>query len=252
MKVIRGGSGGVAGRPPRAAGCLPCAAAVDEGLRACGMRPDAHGASAANPLFARPLASWRAAAASLREDPTRDQGLILVSVLTDSRPVWGAGDALWEERSAPDLQRLLAQFALKFRPSTGFLRDFVAEHSGRRRRRLDIKHGGLIPIVDLARWAGMAAGVASAPTVARLRAAEAAGTLDGSAARTLIEAFGLIFALRLDHQVEQLRRGAQPDDVIDLKALDPGTRSRLREALRAVASVQSGLAAELSLGVRWG
>ena len=229
------------------------AAAVDEGLRACGMRPDAHGASAANPLFARPLASWRAAAESLREDPTREQGLILVSVLTDSRPVWGAGDALWEERSAPDLQRLLAQFALKFRPSaTGFLRDFAAEHAGRRRGRLDLKHGGLIPIVDLARWAGMAAGVASAPTVARLRAAEAAGTLDGPAARTLIEAFGLIFALRLDHQVEQLRRGGQPDDVVDLKALDPGTRSRLREALRAVASVQSGLAAELSLGVRWG
>ncbi|HEX3922171.1 MAG TPA: putative nucleotidyltransferase substrate binding domain-containing protein [Streptosporangiaceae bacterium] len=94
--------------------------------------------------------------------------------------------------------------------------------------------------------------MASAPTVARLRAAEAAGTLDGAAARTLIEAFGLIFALRLDHRVEQLRRGGQPDDVVDLKALDPGTRSCLREALRAVASVQSGLAAELSLGVRWG
>ncbi len=29
-------------------------------------------------------------------------------------------------------------------------------------------------------------------------------------------------------------------------------RSYLREAFRAVASVQAGLAAELSLGVRWG
>jgi signal-transduction protein with cAMP-binding, CBS, and nucleotidyltransferase domain len=98
----------------------------------------------------------------------------------------------------------------------------------------------------------MAAGVASAPTVARLRAAEEAGTLESPAARTLIEAFGLIFALRLDHQVEQLRHGGQPDDFIDPRALEPGTRSRLREALHAVASVQSGLAAELSLGVRWG
>ena len=65
--------------------------AVDEGLRACGMSPDAHGASAANPLFARSLASWHRAARSLSEDPTHEKALILVSVLADSRPVWSSG-----------------------------------------------------------------------------------------------------------------------------------------------------------------
>jgi CBS domain-containing protein len=244
------------------------ARAVDEGLRACGLQPDEHGASASNPLFARPLSSWHAAARELSEDPTREKALILVSVISDSRPLWGCGpgaggagqagegvsvaDTLWQARGRPDLQRLLARFALQFRPPTGFLRDFVVEHSGERRGQLDIKHGGMIPIVDLARWAGMAAGVASCPTVGRLRAAEAAGTLDGPDARTLIEAFGFIFALRLDHQVEQLRRGEPPDDFIDPKTLNPLARSYLREAFRAVASVQSGIAAELSLGIRWG
>ena len=43
--------------------------------------------------------------------------------------------------------------------------------SGERRGQLDIKHGGMIPIVDLARWAGMTAGGASASTQERLRAA---------------------------------------------------------------------------------
>jgi CBS domain-containing protein len=244
------------------------ARAVDEGLRACGLQPDEHGASASNPLFARPLSSWHAAARELSEDPTREKALILVSVISDSRPLWGCGpgaggagqagegvsvaDTLWQARGRPDLLRLLARFALQFRPPTGFLRDFVVEHSGERRGQLDIKHGGMIPIVDLARWAGMAAGVASCSTVGRLRAAEAAGTLDGPDARTLIEAFGFIFALRLDHQVEQLRRGEPPDDFIDPKTLNPLARSYLREAFRAVASVQSGIAAELSLGIRWG
>jgi CBS domain-containing protein len=246
------------------------ARAVDEGLRACGVQPDAHGASASNPLFARSLASWRAAARDLSEDPTREKGLILVSILTDSRPLWASGtsaggpgaertaagtpvaDTLWQARGHPDLLRLLAMFALSFRPPTGFLRDFVVEHSGERRGQLDIKHGGLIPIVDLARWAGMAAGAPSGSTVERLRAAEAAGTLEGPEARTLMEAFGFIFSLRLDHQVEQLRRGEKPDDFIDPKTLNPLARSYLREAFRAVASVQSGLANELSLGVRWG
>jgi CBS domain-containing protein len=284
------------------------ARAVDGGLRACGLQPDEHGASASNPLFARPLSSWRAAARDLSEDPTREKALILVSVISDSRPLWGCGpgagtgttgmrgadtgaadmrgagrgseggtgaqgagqasagqagageagggisvaDTLWQARSHPDLLRLLARFALQFRPPTGFLRDFVVEHSGERRGQLDIKHGGMIPIVDLARWAGMAAGVASCSTVDRLRAAEAAGTLDSPDARTLIEAFGFIFSLRLDHQVEQLRRGEAPGDFIDPKTLNPLARSYLREAFRAVASVQSGIAAELSLGIRWG
>ena len=248
------------GESTEAAGYLGrVAQAVDEGLRACGMSPDAHGASAANPLFARSLASWHRAAQSLSEDPTQEKALILVSVITDSRPVWSTTGAvagsLWEARPYPDhsyLLRLLARFALSFRPPTGFLRDFVVEHSGERRGQLDIKHGGLIPIVDLARWAGMAAGVASASTMERLRAAEAAGTMESPEARTLMEAFGFIFSLRLDHQVEQLRRGQPPDDFIDPKTLNPLARSYLREAFRAVASVQANLSAELSLGVRWG
>ena len=235
---------------------------VEDGLRACGLRPDSHGASAANPLFARSVTSWRAAARRLSDDPTQQQALIFVSLITDSRAVWDSGrpgtpaaEALWAARGQldqSDLRRLLAQFALSFRPPTGFWRDFVVEHSGEHRGQLDLKHGGLIPIVDLARWAGMGAGVTCASTRERLRAAEAAGTLEGPDASTLLEAFGFIFSLRLDHQVEQVRRGEAPDDFIDPKQLNPLARSYLREAFRAVASVQAGLAAELSLGVRWG
>ena len=246
------------------------ARAVEDGLRACGIKPDARGASASSPLFARSLSAWRTAVRELSKDPTREHALILVSLIADSRPLWGSGtgaggtgagalaagasvaDTLWQGRARPDLLRLLAQLALSFHPPTGFLRDFVVEHSGERRGQLDIKHGGLIPIVDLARWAGMAAGAASGSTVERLRAAEAAGTLEGPDARTLMEAFGFICSLRLDHQVEQLRRGEPPGDFIDPKTLNPLARSYLREAFRAVASVQNGLATELSLGVRWG
>jgi CBS domain-containing protein len=230
---------------------------VNDGLRDCGIAPDAHGASADSPLFARSLASWRAVTKNLSRDPAQEQGLILVSVITDSRPVWSSGPGqgaagLWDSQAKPepDLLRLLARFALSFRPPTGFLRDFVVEHSGERRGQLDLKAGGLTPIVDLARWAAMSAGVATASTMDRLRAAKAAGTLEGPQADALMEAFGFISALRLDHQVEQLRRGAPPDDFIAPKALNPLARSYLRDAFRVVASVQSGLANELAFGMR--
>jgi hypothetical protein len=50
----------------------------------------------------------------------------------------------------------------------------------------------------------------------------------------------------------QLRHGEAPGDFIAPKTLNPLARSYLKEAFRAVASVQSGLAAELAMGIRWG
>jgi len=46
------------------------------------------------------------------------------------------------------------------------------------------------------------------------------------------------------------RRRRTPDDYTDPKTLNPLARSYLREAFPAVASVRSGLANKLSLGVR--
>jgi CBS domain-containing protein len=177
-------------------------------------------------------------------------------VIVDGRPVWGVrtgaelADAFREARRHPALLRLLARYALSYRPPTGFLRGLVVEHSGEHRGRLNLKEGGLVPIVDLARWAGLAAGVTGASTRERLRAAEAAGTLAADDAQTLREAFELIWRLRLSHQVEQLRAGAAPDDHVDPHTLTSLTRGQLREAFRAVAKVQRGIAAELELRLR--
>jgi CBS domain-containing protein len=247
------------GKPPEA-DIAPRLLAVGERviaeLERCGLRRDPHGASAANPAFVRSLASWQKAARSWIEDPTQQQALILVSVVVDSRPVWGihAGTSLTDTfrmaPRSPALLRLLARFALSYRPPTGFLRGLVVEHSGEYRGRLDLKHGGVIPIVDLARWAGMAAGVTSASTRERLRAAAAAGTLSRADAHTLEDAFELINGLRLEHQVEQLRAGRPPDDHIDPETLSRLTRTYLKDAFRAVASIQKRVAAELNVGVR--
>jgi CBS domain-containing protein len=227
---------------------------VVAGLAACGLQDDAHGATARNRPFVRSLESWQRAARSWIADPTQDQALILVSVLVDSRPVWGVhtgtpvADTFRLAPRNPALLRLLARFALSHRPPTGFLRGLVVEHSGEHRGRLDLKHGGVIPIVDLARWAGIAAGVTSASTTERLRAAASAGTLPAADAHTLEDAFALITSLRLDHQVEQLRAGMQPDDFVNPAALSALTRTHLKEAFRAVASIQRRVAAELDIG----
>jgi len=228
---------------------------VLDGLAACGLRSDPKGATASHRLFARSLDAWGEAIDSWFDEPTQEKALILVSIVGDNRPVWGVHRAaplaehIKAARSRPGLLRLMARYALSYRPPTGFLRDIVVEHSGDHKGRLDIKHGGLLPITDLARWAGMAAGATETSTRGRLRAAREAGVLTDSDGRVLGEAFALVGALRLDHQVEQIRAGRPPDDHLRPEALTPLTRSYLKDAFRAVASVQRRIDTEILYGV---
>ena len=127
------------------------------------------------PLFARSISGWADAARRWADDPDRDRGLVLLSVVVESDPVWGATrvpEALAAAFArAPGRERMLrrlAAAALAERPPTGFLRDFVLHSTGERKGVLDIKRGGLLPIESLARWGGLAAGVRAASTRARL------------------------------------------------------------------------------------
>jgi CBS domain-containing protein len=236
---------------------LALARRVLAGLSASGLKPDPRGAVASNPLFARSIADWERAAEGWLEDPDRGRGLMLLSVVVESVPVWGATTAA--ERLAATFARLperdrtmrrLAIAALAERPPTGFFRHFVLESSGERKGRLDIKRGGLVPIESLARWAGLAARVSAASTRARLDAAEAEGTLGPDDAAVLRDAFELAFTLRMEHHVGRLRAGLPPDDLIDPERLAPLTRGSLKEAFRAVGRVQRGIALELGLSGR--
>lgn len=233
------------------------AASVLDGLRASGFAPDAQGATADSPLFAGPVGAWEAATRGWLRDPDAGRGLMLLSVVVESAPVWGATDVA--ERlaaafaEAPGLDatlRRLATAALAERPPTGFFREVVLEASGMRRGALDVKRAGLLPIEALARWSALAAGVSAATTQARLDASEAAGTLSADDAAVLRDAFGFFCALRMEHQVGQLRAGEAPHDRIEPARLTPLSRSSLKHAFRSVARVQRGLAVQLGLSPR--
>ncbi len=205
-------------------------------------------------LFRRPLAEWERAVRSWQDDPDQPKAVILLSVAVDSRGVWNA--ALSEPRlqrcspvrraasRALDLQRRLA---VHHRPPLGFVRGFVVDHAGAHRGTLDIKLGGLLPIVDLARAAGLQAGVGAASTAVRLDAAEAEGTLPARDVAVLRDAFELFSDLRMSHQVAQIEAGEAPDDHIAPADLAPLTRTYLKEAFRAVGRIQRHLETLASL-----
>ena len=149
-----------------------------------------------------------------------------------------------ETREHPAFLRGMRRLALSHRPPTGFLRDIVVEHSGEHRGQFDIKHGGLLPVVGLACYFGLATNTRSTSTPERLRAAANMGALGRSEADALEEAFELFVDLRMQHQIEQLRRDEQPTDFIDPATLNPLMRRYVREAFRTIARTQRELTSQ--------
>ena len=121
---------------------------------------------------------------------------------------------------------------------------------GARAGTLDVKHGGIAPITNLARTFAVASGVASSRTIDRLRAASSLGAVDTDLAVGLEEAFRLLWRIGLRHQVRQLRAGEPADDLADTRLLGPLTRRSLREAFKLIIAGQRGLSTTYGLRPR--
>jgi CBS domain-containing protein len=178
--------------------------------------------------------------------------LIAVSILLDGRIVYGPQQGLdvkrllFEFGDRRSLESWMLRLALASKPPTGFMRNLVVYASGRRREALDIKHGGLLPVINLARYAALKGDLLANHTLDRLHAAAAQGMMEPAEGRVLEEAFELFSALRLEHQVAQIEQGHEPDDRLPPEELDPLTRRYLRDAFQEVAAVQRSLASALS------
>lgn len=223
---------------------------VGDCLRVVGWRLDPHGVTASGSFSASSIAEWRSSIEHWLEHPEDERVLIAISILLDGRVVHGPErgldpkEIIYEPRLRTKLERSMLRLACATKPPTGFRRNLVVAGSGERMGTLDIKHGGLLPVVDLARYAALKAGAKVTGTVDRLRAASDAGAIDQTQARTLQEAYELFAALRLEHQVQRLDAGREPDDHLDPRTLNPLARRYLRDAFREVTAVQKSITRE--------
>ncbi len=217
------------------------AARTHDILDGCGLPADRNGALACKAGFVRSASGWYTAAEGWLDDPLRDHGLILSSLMIDGRVVWG-DPALHTVPNAfrrirddhPNALRLQLLDALSGRVRTRSLRDVLSRRGGT----FDLKNHAVTPIVNLARWGGLAAGVTSATTPARLAAAAAAEAVSESDAGTLTDVFLMLQRLRMTHQIEQQSAGREPGDVVTMSELSPLNRSQLSEGLREITAVQ--------------
>ena len=125
------------------------------------------------------------------------------------------------------------------KPPLGFVKDFIVDHSGEHRGGLNLKEGGLSPIVSLARWMAIAQGDVRGGTLERLTRANEAGLLRGEEYEILAAAFENLHQLVFEQEIAAIRAGAHPTTWISPDSLDSLTRRHLRETFRAVSSIQS-------------
>jgi CBS domain-containing protein len=215
-------------------------------LQRCGFTLCANGANAHNPVFSRARSGWISAARAWQHDPTQDNALLLSAMVADSRPLTdpelGASlsHTIRSHTRTSQFLRALLDEALSWHPPIGFVRDFVVHHSGEHRGQLDLKPGGLVPIVALARWIAIAAGDASGTTIERLHRGAALGLLTSDEADTLAGGFEHIYTLLLHHEAQALRSpDTRTTTFITPKDLDTLNRRHLRETFRAIALVQA-------------
>jgi CBS domain-containing protein len=228
------------------------AVSVADCIRVLGWKLDPHGVTAGGSFSASSIEQWKQSIHSWLSTPSDNRVLIAVSILLDGRVVYGPERGLdvkalllEEAKGRQSLDDWMLRLALAVKPPTGFVRDIVVAASGKRHQALDIKHGGLLPIVDLARYVALVGDIQANHTLDRLHAAVDQGVIRREVARVLEEAFELFSALRLEHQVGQIEQGSQPNDMLDPGEIDPLTRRYLRDAFREVAAVQRSFAGKL-------
>jgi CBS domain-containing protein len=224
---------------------------VNEGLRQCGFDADHNGVLAGSRQWRMSRSAWLETFEDCLTSPDNSR-LIRATVAFDFRqscgplqvtpalvqPLRRAGDY-------PYFVRQLGRVTATYKPPLSFRGHISPNPEGR----VDIKRGGIIPIVNLARFHALKNGITISNTVERLIAARETGALEAEVADELLESYEIICRVRFAHHAECVGAEKPIDDLIDPGALTPIQRRELRDVFRTIARAQKRLSVYLPAGV---
>ncbi|WP_299658085.1 DUF294 nucleotidyltransferase-like domain-containing protein [uncultured Tateyamaria sp.] len=214
---------------------------VSDGLHACGYVYCPGDMMATNTRWCQPLRVWRGYFDGWIAKPS-PEAQMLASVMFDLRPIGGDED-LFADLQADTLAKAarnsifvahMTANSLKHAPPLGVFNRLP-------RGPLDMKHNGVVPVVDLGRLYALQGQVLPVNTRARIEAAIATGALSKTGGADLLDAYDLIATTRLRHQARQIRVGQGPDNDLLPATLSGFERSHLRDAFVVVKTMQSAI-----------
>jgi len=194
---------------------------------------------ASNPQWARSLKEWMTQFNSWLDPAADETTLMPLAVFLDFRPVYG-DEQLAEllkayvfRQELAGVSRFLAQNVVSIPSPFTFLGRIYYGKKG-----LDIKHLGLLPIVNGIKALMLEAKIIADSTLERMDLLMQREILDPVTGEPLKEAFQFFYMLRLKHQLRQLRFGLMPDDYIKSNELHQLEKANLKECLRTVGNFQ--------------
>ena len=190
-------------------------------LDEAGVRRCEGGIMASNPEWRGTMAAWRERVAGWLRRSTPDD-LLHVDIFYDLAPVSGALElgrelhavAVDAARRSPAFLALLAESVAAMSPPIGMFGRLRANDG-----RVDLKMGGLLPLVGAARTLALRIGSQARSTPERIQDASAAGRVSSSDAGTLVRIHRTLLTLILEQQLEDLAAGVPPGSRIEVRRL---------------------------------
>jgi CBS domain-containing protein len=198
--------------------------------------------------WCKPQNEWQSLFTSWVRTP-EPRALLGAAIFFDFRPVAGSLSLapLEDILAAAETEKLFiahaAQEALRWGPPLGFFNRIRTDHGT-----VDLKLGGIGPIVNLARVGALAAGSRERSTLERLAVAgKSGGILKKEDTVVLAETFQFLLQLRLRHQLAALQAKQPIDHKVRLEALSALEHRHLKEAFVTIRQTQDDVRASLHL-----
>lgn len=222
---------------------------VNDGLDACGFVYCPGEVMARNPKWRQPCRVWRGYFDEWIAHADRKSVMLAVNFF-DTRVVYGdeslharlMAEAHYQASKNTIFLAYLGAHAMASRPPLGFFRHLVLISGGEHAKALDIKHGAMIPLTDIARLQALAAGLPEINTLERLRAAADAKAISPEMAANFEDAYEFIATLRARHQARQIKKGEPPDNYIKPAELSALERTHLKDVFAVIRSMQNTIA----------
>ena len=221
---------------------------VCDGLNACGYVYCPGEMMAMTDQWRQPRRKWADYFARWTGQP-EPKALMLTCVFFDLRAVYGKSalldglrrDVLQRTKGNTIFLAYMVGNALTHQPPLGMFKGISTIRSGEHKGTIDLKHTGIVPVVDLARVYALACGDAAVNTHERLLGAAAGGAISEDSARDLRDALEFLAFTRIQHQARQMAAGHKPDNFLNPDDVSSFERSQLKDAFMVVQALQSVL-----------
>jgi CBS domain-containing protein len=198
------------------------------------------GIMVSNPYWCKSLGEFKNQIFRWINEPN-EESMMNLAIFYDACAVAGDIGLLREARGylfekLQDNQAFFINFAkptLSFETPLGFFANFIVEKS-HHKNQLDVKKGGIFPIVQGVRSLAIEHRLTMTNTIERIKTLQQLGVFEKQFSVELIEAFAFLSALRSHAGLNKLERGEELDNYISPNQLNKLERDLLKDSFKIV------------------